>query len=179
VTRSPIDGDGVLRHGATLVTTLCLLTLAGTGLALAVGPLRDRFWSTSTSTSYAVGDVVDVPPDAYSRASHSVILFARSSCSACQASKPVMAAIANDLSTRADTALTLVAPEKPAAEQREFAEAIGIDATRIVYADLRSLRLRYVPAVVVTDRAGRVLFAREGLMTETDRLDLLRALESR
>jgi hypothetical protein len=56
---------------------------------------------------------------------------------------------------------------------RAFARDVGIEAARLIQTDMQNLRLRYVPAVVMIDATGTVLWSREGVLTETERSEIL------
>ncbi len=84
-----------------------------------------------------------------------------------------MAAIVADLAKRPDTHVVLVVPDAGPDEERLFALELGLDPSQVLQTDLHRLRLRQVPAMVLADKSGRILMAREGRLTETDRNDLI------
>ena len=84
-----------------------------------------------------------------------------------------MAGIVADVAKRAGIRVALVTPEALAEEEEKFARDLGLDPSQIYRTDLRRLRLRQVPTMVVTDHSGRILMVREGLLTESDREDVV------
>jgi len=130
-------------------------------------------WSAGAPTpSYAVGQKIDVSASLYERTARTVLLFARSSCQACQRSKLAMAALVHDLTEDPGVAVVLVTPGNMADIDRVFGRELGIEDARIVSAATGTLRIRHVPAIVVVDNTGRILLTREGVLTEADRRDV-------
>jgi hypothetical protein len=84
-----------------------------------------------------------------------------------------MAAIVADLAKRPDTRVVLVVPDAVPDEERLFALELGLDPSQILETDLHRLRLRQVPTMVLADESGKILIAREGRLTETDRRDVI------
>jgi hypothetical protein len=165
--------DRLLRRGAALVTASCVVVLGATSVAFFVPALREA--NTDSAVAYAAGDRIDLDPKTYASTRRTVFLFSRSSCRACQASKPTMAAIVSDLSKAPDVNVILVVQQFPPAEETSFAREVGIGTSRILGVDLRTLRLSSVPTVVVTDSSGTILFAGEGVLTNSDRSAITQA----
>ncbi len=164
--------EGLISRIASIIIWTSSLAVVLTVGALAVPGVRDSF-DANTPPSYTIGDVIDVDREAYRHSWRTVLIFSRASCSACRASQPVMAKLVGDLSGRAGVRVSMVTGFTEHQEDRRFAESVGVDAAAIFQTDFRTLRLRYVPAVVVIDSAGRILMAKQGLLTETDRQDIV------
>ncbi len=150
-----------------------IVALAATVLALAVPGLSDQLRGDRQPVAYTVGDRLDLDPATFTSSARTLFLFSQFSCGACQASKPTMAAMVADLAERPDTQVFLVVPDAVPEEERLFATELGLAPSRILRTDLRRLRLRQVPTVVMADDSGKILLAREGRLTETDRRDVL------
>jgi hypothetical protein len=166
--------DALVGRVALWVAATAFLALAATVIALALPSFSPRFRTTSVSRGYADGDSIDLGPATYNTNPRTVFFFTRFSCGACEASKPVMAGIVADLTKRPGVQITLVTPEALPEEEELFALELGIVPSRIHRTDLRRLRLRLVPTMVLADRSGRILMVREGRLTESDRADVLR-----
>lgn len=139
------------------MAVVCLLALAGT-VALVVSPsLRARVGvgPAIDGPAYAVGDRVDIDAASYNSSPVSVILFARSTCAACQRSadfhKQVVAA-----GRTFGIPTVLVTPSTDAAAERVYAEGLGITSANVHQAPPGSIKLRSVPALMVVDRSGLI-----------------------
>jgi hypothetical protein len=148
---------------------LAVLALLTTALALALPVVRNR----SHESGYGVGEFVDVDGIPFGFAERTVLLFSRASCTACQSSKESFAGLVAAVGTQPNAQVVMVTGVLEKASDAAFARDIGIQPDKLIHTDIRRLRLRYVPAVVVTDRKGRILLAREGVLTESDRSDIM------
>jgi thioredoxin-related protein len=166
--------DALVGRIAVVVTLLTGLVVTATALALAFPVLGERFRARPAAVAYFSGDVIDVDPSTYSSASRTVFFFSRYSCGGCQASKNVMASIARDIKQRAGAHVVLVTARTFPVEERSFALELGIDPASVYQTDLQKLRVRLVPTMVLTDTSGKILMAREGLITENDRAEIVR-----
>jgi len=165
--------DALVGRIALIFAITCGVVVAATVLMLALPAIRERVGAERVAAAYSEGDRIDLEPATYAAKSRTVFFFTRFSCGACQASKPVMAGIVADLMKRVDTQVILVTPEALPEEEQLFALELGIDRSQIYRTDLLRLRLRQVPTMVVADSSGRILMAREGLLTESDRADVV------
>ena len=165
--------DARIGRAALWFAAACVVALAATVLALAVPGLSDELRGDREPVAYTVGDRLDLDPATFTSSARTLFLFSQFSCGACQASKPTMAAMVADLANRPDTHVVLVVPDAVPEEERLFAQELGLNPSRIWRTDLRRLRLRQVPTVVLADDSGKILLAREGRLTETDRSDVL------
>jgi hypothetical protein len=87
----------------------------------------------------------------------------------------VIAEIVSGLTRRPDVRVMMVSGSTD--EHNEiFAADVGLHPSDLIRTDMSMLRLRYIPALVVADKTGQILLAREGLLTETDRNDVMRAV---
>ena len=166
--------DAVISRAAVVVVGMCVVTLGVTLLALATPSFRGSLGG-GLVRGYVEGDVLYVDSAAYASARRTVVFFARYSCSACQASQSTMSAIVAEVAARPDVRVVMVTGLAQQEQELAFAAGIGIDSSRVLQLEMRNLRLRYVPAAVVTDATGRILLAREGLLTESDRTDIVLA----
>jgi hypothetical protein len=167
--------DALVGRLALVLSIAAVTVLAATIAALALPSVWERIRAQPPAVAYVEGETIDVDPLAFRASARTVFLFSRFSCGACQASKPVMAGIVADLAERRDVRVILVTGEALPEEEQLFARDLGLAPSRVLQTDLSRLRVRQVPTMVVADAAGRILIAREGLLTESDRIDVVRA----
>lgn len=139
------------------MAAVCLLALAGT-VALVVSPsLRGRvgIGPATDGPSYAVGERVDIDAASYTSSPLSVILFARSTCAACQRSAEFhKQVVATARSYGIPT--VLVTPSTDVDAERVYADSLGITAAHVFQAPPGTIRLRSVPALMVVDASGLI-----------------------
>lgn len=149
--------DAFVRRLSTLVVGVCLLALAAT-LALVVSPsLRERVGvgPAAEPPPYAAGDRVDIDASVYSSSPLSLILFARSTCAACQRSSDFHKQVVAAGKTHG-VPTVLVTPSTDADAERVYAEGLGIGSAQVYQAPPGSIRLRAVPALMVVDSSGLI-----------------------
>jgi hypothetical protein len=129
-------------------------------------PLLVRLGVLAPAVAYAVGDRFDGPATVYARHDRTLVIVATSACGACQAAKPALSTLAEE-ARRRGAGVVLVAPAGPG--ERAFARDVGL-ADSLVELDVRRLRVTRVPALMLVDRLGTVLLAREGIDVEAVRL---------
>lgn len=147
--------DAFVRRLSTAVVVVCVLALTGT-VALVVSPsLRARVGvgPASEPPPYATGDQIDIDPAAYGSAPASLILFARSTCPACQRSSDFYRQVVAAGRARGIPSV-LVTPSTDADAERVYAEGLGIAADHIYLSLPGSIRLRSVPALMMVERSG-------------------------
>src|SRR5262249_17486280 len=100
-----------------------------------------------------------------------------STCAACQSSRWFLATLVSE-AAESGVAVRLLS-DAPAGEgELAFAGALGLDPAAVVPVNLRTLRVRRVPTIVLVDQNGEIHYAREGAMPGADQQDLLRSLTS-
>jgi hypothetical protein len=152
--------EGLLGRLASVLVVACVLTVAATGVAIAVPQLRERL-KTPEAPAYVVGQHVDLPASVYGGSPYTLLILARSNCGACQRAAPLFAALIADLKSRSDIGVRLVT-RRVRSDELRYAAAIGLDEANVVLTDLTSLRVERVPTLLLVDRGGRVLLAHEG-----------------
>lgn len=175
-----VGAESFLRRVATVVTVLCLAIVATTIVAVASPTLRARLGLVpSAPPSYAAGSHIDLPHEMYSLAPVTLFAFVRYDCSGCQATKPILAEIAARL--REDSVPTvLVANNLHPEEELRYGTDAGLDRAHVVTMDWAGagLRLQRVPTFVLVNRTGEVIYASEGVPSESQQKDLLNAATS-
>lgn len=129
------------------------------------------------SQPYQVGQLVDLPPALYQSDARTLILFARNSCSACQDAKPFLTELIAAFNKSADGKALLLS-EDGIVEERVYAAEIGIAEAQVRTMDLRGLRVRSVPTVLLVNARGTVLFVGEGVPSSTDQPHWFAAIQS-
>ncbi len=172
--------DTFFQRLSTVVVVVCLLVLAGTA-ALVVSPSlrqRVRVGPETPPPAYAGGDHVDIEAAAYGTAPLSLVLFARSTCAACQRSadfhKQVVAA-----GRTQGIPTVLITPSDDAEAERAYAQGLGIASTHVYTVTAGSIRLRSVPALMVVDSSGlirHVWFGAPDAVTQSAILSAVTAL---
>lgn len=144
-----------------------------TALVVAVPSLRAAFVRSPSRPSYQVGEHVDVSATLYSSSARTLLVFARHDCAACQRSKPALTATLTSLKTL-DVAVFLMVPDA-IEDEMPFAREVGIEPSAVKTMKLDQLRLRYVPTFVLVDQTGKILVAREGVLTTEGQGAILQA----
>lgn len=160
---SVVAQEPQLRRLATGIICICVLLVAGTSAAIAFPRFRQLLGFPSDSPGYRVGDVVDVPPAAYERTSHSLIVFARASCAACQAARPVLAELVEKVKDDASLRVVLVMPAVNPSESLEYVRGLGLPESSFIPRQQREFKVRAIPTAVLVDQRGRILAVAEGL----------------
>ena len=152
ISRTAIVANATLALAFAVVT----LTVAWPRVASAIG-IR---WAAPKSAAYRVNDRIDVPPDWYQSSGYTLVLFARSSCSACQAAHPFLQKLVGSLEGKAVVAMASTELERD--DDLRYGRSLGIDdaVNRVTPG---SLRVRATPTLVLVNREGKILGAWEGV----------------
>jgi hypothetical protein len=168
--------DRIAGRAAAIAAICCGLTLGLTTVAIAIPSVRNHLGLAAVAEpTYAVGQRVDLPAAAYASAPYTLILFARSSCSACQKSADVL----RELFLRANRsglALTIVDGTSSRVDDVGFVSDIGGSDAKLVSLDLTRLRLKRVPTLLLVDKTGRVIVTHEGLVQPKDELQFVQGM---
>jgi len=169
--------DAFVQRLSTVVVVVCLVVLSGT-TALVVSPAMRQWLGVGPGAqppAYAVGDLVDINAEIYRASPVSLVLFARSTCPACQRSadfhKHVVAA-----GKTYGIPSVLMTPSEDVAAERVYAEGLGIAATDVHRVPTGSIKLRSVPALMVVDRAGLIRHVWFGAPDATTQATILGAV---
>jgi thiol-disulfide isomerase/thioredoxin len=150
--------------------------VAVTAAAVAFPSVGARLGFASTRpTSYTVGERVDVPASVYESSRVTLLIFARSTCSACQSAKPAFAAIAMQVDAIPEAGVRVVTSSSGGRDERAYARDLGLTDTQFVTISFDGLRLKVVPTVILVDQRGVVRFTSEGVPSAAQRDELLAA----
>jgi hypothetical protein len=159
--RGLVPPEELLRRAATFISIACALLLIGTAVIAAVPALRARLGLGMVSgPAYTVGDPVDVPSTIYESAPHTLLIFVRSSCPACQSYRPAFAALVG-MARKSNIQVTILVRNGDESE-RQYALDLGLEEDRVKTVDFSKLRLRRVPTTLLVDSRGLIYFSQEG-----------------
>ena len=159
---------------ATAVAVASLALVAVTAVAVARPDVRDAI-GVGPTPAYARHGHIDVPAAVYSSSPYTLVLFARSTCPVCRQSVPLLGRLIQE-SRAAGVQVRLLSVAPVADDELTYAQAIGLDASQVVGANLKALRVKRVPTVVLVDRQGEIHYAREGAAPTAELEDFLRQL---
>lgn len=158
------SSDRLLRKLSVAASASLALMLAATLLYIAwprvAGALGADPAPAPVAPIYAAGETIDTPAAWYSNSPHTLILFARKSCAACDKAQPFIKALVESVQGRA--AVVMGHPSGAEADDRAYAKAIGIPESA-TFVTPAGLKVRATPTLVLVDRQGRVLHAWEGV----------------
>jgi thiol-disulfide isomerase/thioredoxin len=126
-------------------------------------------WHRTPAPVYSTGSTIDTPVAWHEQSKFTLVLFARSSCSACRTAQPFLKHLVSNL--RGRTAVVLVTTGKEEAADAEYALGLGLDAGAVKVAP-EGLRVRATPTLVLVNNRGRVLGSWEGVGSENKQADI-------
>jgi len=110
--------------------------------------------------AYVAGQTFDAPSAWYADASHTLVIFARASCTACEKAQPFLKELVGAVGDKA--AVVMAHPPGAPDEDADFARSLGIADDRIVIVG-SDLRVKSTPTLVLVDQRGTVMHAWEGV----------------
>ena len=169
-----------LLNSASLGASLVLATLLAITLAFITWPRVANALGLETTPpprppAYAVGDVIDTPAAWHAAAPHTLVLFARASCGACEKAAPFLKGLVADLQSRAG--VVLVGGPETFGEDAAFGKLVGIADTAMHPAP-PGLRVRVTPTLVLVDASGKILHAWEGVGPEATQAAIASAIRT-
>jgi len=123
---------------------------------------------------YAAGDRVDVPAAWYAQAPHTLIVFARASCSACERAQPFLKSVVAKMDGKGSA--VMAHPDGAPADDQKFARSLGVTDDHI-FLTMPGLRVRATPTMVLVDRQGKVIGAWEGAGKPERQAAILKAVD--
>jgi len=167
---------GRVAFGISLGCGLIILATVG---ALATPAIRARLgMAPASSTTYAIGERVDVPAEAYAGFQRTLLVVARPDCLACRAARPFFQRMTAALRQHR-THVVLVSPNRDRSADLAYAHDIGLDETDVVTMDLSRLHIRIVPTLFVVDGSGAVILESSGATPARLQDDLLQQITSK
>jgi hypothetical protein len=162
----PARAERLIGQAANAGTVVLLLLLTATTATIA-WPRVSRaigIRPAPLSAAYAIGSTIDLPIGWFDRTPHTLVLFARASCGACQTAAPYLTQlVAHVKDTRVGVLFAAAGAEEE--DNLRYATALGFprEAVRTSPADVRA---RVTPTLVLVDRHGLVIEAWEGIGPE-------------
>lgn len=132
---------------------------------------------TPARPSYVAGQTVDLSSNVFGQAPHTLAIFFRSDCGACERMRPYLARLAAREDGRALRVIAVTGVAN-SLDSLAFARGIGVDQSRLITMDLATLRVQRVPTILLLDHAGRIETALEGIPSAQDEEILLRRVNS-
>lgn len=159
------------------LAVLCATSVTVTAVAMAMPSVRNTLGigPGAPKASYTAGQSIDLPSQAYSQAPHTLAIFFRSDCGACERMKLFLQRLAARDSTRVRV---LGIAGQTTRENSAFIRQLGLEEDHLITLDLTRLRVSRVPTFVLLDQSGRVEAAFEGIPSAQDQEDLLRRVTS-
>lgn len=151
-----MNRDRVIGRTALVITAMCLVGLTVTGVLAIPGVRAHLGLSPIRPISYAVGSHIDLPSSIYAATPYTLILFARSSCDACQRAKSVLADLAAQVANESNARVILVTGMSNVEDDAAYGRQLGVNEASQIRLDLTKLQLRQVPTIVLVDRNGQV-----------------------
>ena len=150
---------------ALAISTLMAVVVVST-IAVVLSPsLRETL---GIDTGYRVDGQIDLPASAYASTRRTVFFFALSDCPGCRQVQPALAGLAELLTKGKSARFVLVTSERRREAGAQYAADLGLAAESVIYTDLTALKVRQVPALVVVDNSGSILFVRDGAPSSAD-----------
>jgi thioredoxin-related protein len=172
------EADRLVDRAAVLTSILLLVIFAGTLGVLAWPRLTGALGvaPAPAEPAYHAGAVIDTPAEWYQAAPYTLLLFARASCSACQAAQPFFKRLVDNIG--ATVRVVLVTSAGEADEDAQYARGLGLQAHSIRTA-IPGLSVRVTPTLVLVDRQGTILNAWEGVGPVEKQTEIAETLTSR
>ena len=152
-----------LRRLATGVICVCVALVLATSAAVAFPRFRHLLGFSADAQAYRIGELIDVPRETYDQTPQSLIIFARADCEACQAARPVLAALVEQVQHDSNFRIVLLMPSRSPSEGLDYVRSLGLQESSFVPRALKDHRVRAVPTALLVDRDGTILAMSEGL----------------
>ncbi len=168
--------DRVVRAASLAASATLIVTLSAT-LAYISWPRLSSYLGVKPASApavYAAGDRVDVPSGWYASSSHTLIVFARASCSACERAQPFLKDVVAHMGGHGSA--VMAHPPGAPEDDQQFGRSLGV-ADDHIFMTTPGLRVRATPTMVLVDREGRVIGAWEGAGKPDRQAAILKAVD--
>lgn len=140
-----------------LLLTTTVVAVAWPRVTSALGVERE---APIPTPAYEAGGQIDTPDAWYRESAHTLVLFARSSCGACQTASPYLTTLLARV--KATGGVVLAGSDQARDEDAAYARSLGLTDTEFQVTPA-GLRVRATPTLVLVNRQGRILGAWEGV----------------
>ena len=149
--------------GATSVALVLMVaatagSIAWPRVAGAVGLDRNAV----RAVAYPAGATIDTPPAWHQDTPYTLVIFARSTCAACEKAAPYLTGLIASLRGRAAVVYASAGVKLARAEELQAARAIGVGESQVHEAPA-GLKVRVTPTLVLVNQRGEVLASFEGV----------------
>jgi peroxiredoxin len=166
--------DRLVAKGASITNAGLVLILLVTGMMVAWPRVTNALGMRhAPEPAYKTGQTIDTPTEWYAGADHTLVVFARASCGACQTAQPFLKQLVADLGAK--NAVVLGSTGKEPVEELGYGRALGLEETSVKVVPA-GLRVRATPTLVLVDRQGQVLAAWEGVGPQKKQTEIRAAL---
>jgi hypothetical protein len=152
-----------IRRVAVLAAAGTVLAVLATVAAAASPSVRRALGVGGATPSFVPGDALDLPEGIRSPADKTLVIFADATCGVCEQGKGLLADIVRGAGAVPNVSVRLVTGSAWPDSQRGYARALSLDDNAWASADLRRLKVKRVPTVVLIDRDGSVIQSWDGL----------------
>ena len=156
--------DGAVRRVAVWINVIVVALVVATVALVAWPRIADAIGSPEAAAgrtpAYSPGEAIDVPDTWYDQSSHTLVLFAESTCGACLKAQGFLRDLVATIGGRAS--VVMASPVGRHEAELSYALALGINDAA-VFESPAGLRARVTPTLVLVDRDGTILGAWEGV----------------
>lgn len=168
------DADRLVGKTASITNAGLVLILLVTAMMVAWPRVTSALGMRRTpAPAYRAGQTIDTPADWYSSSEHTLVVFARASCGACQTARPFLKQLVADLGSK--SAVVLGTTGKEPKEELGYGQSLGLADASVKVAPA-GLRVRATPTLVLVDQHGQVLAAWEGVGPEKQQQQIKQSL---
>ena len=172
--------DRLVRRASVVASIALALMLGATvmyiGWPRVASALGVRTAPPPAPPAYVAGEPIDVPAAWYAGAPHTLIVFARASCAACEKAQPFLTQIVARMNGRGGGAVMAHPPGAPK-DDRQFGRSLGVADDHIVQTT-PGLRVRATPTIVLVNRQGVIVDAWEGAGTADRQAAILKSIDA-
>ena len=124
--------------------------------------------------AYAAGQQVDVPAAWYADAPHTLIVFARASCAACEKAQPFLKMLVSRMDGKGGA--VMAHPPGALAQDQTYGRSLGVAQERVL-TTVPGLRVKATPTIILVDRHGTIVSAWEGARPDRQ-ADILKTIDA-
>jgi thioredoxin-related protein len=158
VTAPPLSHETTIKESTDrLIQRVAVLAMLVIVAFTAYRVLNAKVKAGTPEPAYAIGERIDLPVQLVTAAKYNLLVFARSTCGACQASKPMIKRMVTEVpGRRPHVAALLLAVEGMKPSELALADELGISKQNVrTYDKLAETKLRAVPTIMVVNHGER------------------------
>ena len=132
----------------------------------------------AASSTYAVGDALDLSEIEIPSGTEAVFLVISSRCGYCKASLPFYSELVTKLRRDRREVSVVAMCQEPSNTCNDFLKGGGVDVDRVVDARGRAVRVRGTPTLLIVDSSGTITHIWSGRLDVPQQLEVLEALHA-